>query len=854
MASRISTTVTQTVLLGSGVYPSPLTVTASGTIAPVAPGSDGVYGVEAGVVLINRGAISGAATYYGTGGTGVDLAQGGTIRNSGSITGGQGQDGAIGSGGIGVALAGGELDNSGTIKGGRGYANPYHLGNGGIGVDVIGSAIVHNTGAIYGGDAGSVFTGSLSVAGAGIYLGAGSVLRNSGTIGGGAAGSSYSDPGFSGQAAGMGAEIAPGGTVVNAGLIFGGTGAADLNEPGAAGLYLKSGGVLTNTGTIAGGFGGNDGMRSGPAAGGVGVKAEDSILTNGGTIEGGVGGNSGFASPTGGAGGAAIDLIDSTLSNTGHIVGGAGGLPPGVENGGAVGGDGVILEIAGSISNTGTISGGAGVGRYGYDQYGRAPGVFGGTGVLLGSTGTLENRGAIYGGAAVTTDVASIDPGGTGVDVTSFGTVTNAGLIAGGAGQAGYEGGSGGVGVDLAGGGLLQNKGTIRGGEGGPASGMPNFAYGGTGGTGVFVNGGTLENAGVISGGAPGGGAGSPGLQGEAVQFGSITATLVIDPGAVFNGAVAGVLAATDRLELATSAHTGTLSGLGTQFTGFRLLGEEAGGRWLLTGSNTLAAQTVFFGSGLLTVTGSLEDAGQAILGTSGTLSAAGGGTLALGNAALSGGTLVTDSASKLIIGASQADAQDGAVVIDAGAVVGGHGSIGGNGTDAIVDNGLIAAYGGTTDLAAATTGTGTVQIGAGGTLSVHSSFSAGSVEFLAGAGEVLRMAANATVSSPISGFRAGDIIDIAKPATSLSFIGQTLTLEYGAHSVATLTLEGSYSAADFVLGSDGHGGTDIGFAAADRPALSPADPAGWHDLAKEAIGAVTAALLSHGHASPWTF
>ena len=150
--------------------------------------------------------------------------------------------------------------------------------------------------------------------------------------------------------------------------------------------------------------------------------------------------------------------------------------------------------------------------------------------------------------------------------------ITNAGLIAGGTASSGR-------GVTLSAGGSVTNQagGTISGNQG------------------VLVSGaaGTLRNAGIITGST------------TAVAFASGFAnSLIVDAGAVFTGKVNGgntigsTIAST--MTLASSASTGTISGLGSQFTNFARTTIEAGANWALTGTNTLADNTTLTNAGTL--------------------------------------------------------------------------------------------------------------------------------------------------------------------------------------------------------------------------------------------------------------
>ena len=145
----------------------------------------------------------------------------------------------------------------------------------------------------------------------------------------------------------------------------------------------------------------------------------------------------------------------------------------------------------------------------------------------------------------------------------------------------------------------------------------------GSAGIGVVLGaGGTITNAGTITGGG-----------GTAVSFGGTASDrLVIDPGAVFNGIVAGSASASNTIELASGSSTGTLSGLGTSFTNFGSVMVDSGASWDLTGSNTLAAGSTLTDDGALTNDGTLTNAGGIsggiTLGSGGLLTNALGGTI----------------------------------------------------------------------------------------------------------------------------------------------------------------------------------------------------------------------------------
>ena len=85
----------------------------------------------------------------------------------------------------------------------------------------------------------------------------------------------------------------------------------------------------------------------------------------------------------------------------------------------------------------------------------------------------------------------------------------------------------------------------------------------------------TLVDAGAITGAG-----------GTAIAFGGTgTNLLVVDPGASFSGAVIGVASASNTLELASAASTGTLVGLGGSITNFGAIAFDAGAKWFIAGT-----------------------------------------------------------------------------------------------------------------------------------------------------------------------------------------------------------------------------------------------------------------------------
>ncbi len=121
--------------------------------------------------------------------------------------------------------------------------------------------------------------------------------------------------------------------------------------------------------------------------------------------------------------------------------------------------------------------------------------------------------------------------------------------------------------------------------------------------------------------------------------------------------------------------------------------------------------------------------------------------------------------------------------------------------SEKLVDNGsIVVTKTGQLTLDGTITGIGAIQIDAGSSLVVDSSFTGPSLDFGAGRHGTLSLGANVTLGSTISGFSAGDTIQLALHATSLSYASGTLTLDSGYKAIEKLSLDGSYTTADFHL------------------------------------------------------
>jgi T5SS/PEP-CTERM-associated repeat protein len=235
-----------------------------------------------------------------------------------------------------------------------------------------------------------------------------------------------------------------------------------------------------------------------------------------------------------------------------------------------------------------------------------------------------------------------------------------------------------------------------------------------------------------------------------------------------------------------------TVSGVGSTVTtkGGSAIGSKVGGKgtatvsgggaWTPTGALTIGDA----GSGTLTIgTGSSVSAGSMTVGNSGTITLA-GGTLSLSSPLPS--------------------------LLRIHATMSGFGTV--NGT--LTDNGTINATGGTLTLSGPVSGFGQLDIGTGATLDVHTTGGSDTIWFQDSTAGTLVAGQVGTVGAAISGFGAGDTIDLS----SLQFTpGATATIAQGVLTVTSgtatekLRLAGIGTGTSFNVTQDASGtGTDI--------------------------------------------
>jgi hypothetical protein len=359
---------------------------------------------------------------------------------------------------------------------------------------------------------------------------------------------------YAGNAAGdFTATIAWGDGASSAGTVSGGNGAFSVTgshtytatgtDTVAVTLSDDAPGTATatanSTAQVTGGGSGR--TISSPIAGPLIMSATDTPLT---------------ITPTGAvlSTGSGVDGIDGPI-----------GTPSTISNGGTIssaGGIGAYLGAGGSIMNAASAS-----------LSGGPYGVF-----ITGSAGTINNAGSIAGtsgyGACLEAGGSITNAAGGSISGSSEGIFFNGG--AGALTNSGIVSAMGAAGVDIEDGGSVTNS------SGASISGSV---------FGVFIAGGAgrVNNAGTISGASY-----SVFMETNAAN------RLVVDPGAIFTGAVGG---GGGTLELASGS--GSIGGINNgSFLQFQSVVGDSGGDWTLTGTDSAANLT---NNGTLAIAGSLD-------------------------------------------------------------------------------------------------------------------------------------------------------------------------------------------------------------------------------------------------------
>ena len=803
---------------GTGVIHGNYAIAISGGAAVVTNAAQ-IIGARQGIGLSNGGTVinQDGGTIVGTYGVQISNAAG-TVRNAGAIDSGAGNKAVnllAGFANLVAIYAGATF--SGTVNGGNTIGatavSTLELGSSasdgtlsGVGTqylnfaDIVvapGASWTLQSGATIGANYTLIDNGTLINDGAlltAVTLGAGATLINANTA-------------SIAVATGVAVfDLTGPGTVVNYG---------QLTEQVGSGILLQLGGAVTNqaNGTITGGFGvlidgaagtvTNAGLIQTVGYGiGVALYAGGTVVNLGGAISG-IGGPDVPASDAGIniKGGAGTVINDATITGNGgaavllasgyanRVVVAPGAVFSGTVNGGnTIGATAVsTLELA-SAASTGTLNS-IGSQFVGFGQVTVDSGANWALYGTLNSGQTLFDAGTLFtgnhfqsslklaGGAVSIAQTGVISGKYDVVFALNTETVTNAGSIVGGrfgvvlsAGGVLTNQGSGSIhgyddSVFVQSGATVINSGTIYGGQFGAVSlykggSLTNFSGGTISGPagGVYSVGGaaTVVNGGTIAGGT------------YAVQLAAGYANrLVIDPGAVFSGTVAGAYVASSgtvlgtavsTLELASGNAIGTLSGFGSHYIGFGAVSIDQGAIWAFNTADTLAAGTYLTDNGTLLLSGNtLTSAGPVTIGDSTNGSAA---------MSVSGAGAVFNSATNLSVGR----VGSGALDVTAGGSV----------TAGVLDVGVLA-YFDTTTGALTPLGDGVVTVdGAGSALTTRGEMligggSVGSMTIKNGARAIAEVDVGASPGAVIAEAASG-----GGSSVNVNGVGSTWIVDFG--------------------------------------------------------------------------
>lgn len=490
---------------------------------------------------------------------------------------------------------------------------------------------------------------------------------------------------------------------------FGGNGYGLYNESDGTVGALENSGAINGSGAITSGFG-------------AGVYNLGSItITNNmsGTIEG-IGGGSGVGNNGAGQGTGIANVATSTISNDGAIIG-SGGIGNGFGGGNGYGIDNWGTTALLSNNANGIISGLGGddssIGGNGVGFYNESSGV-----VFNGQTNSSTQSGGYI--TTLTNDGTISGAGGTGINygggngygfdnANTITTLTNTGTMTGQGGGGAYGGNGIGFYNEASGAvGTLSNSGMIIGGAGGSGN-NAGSAYGiansgtittinnsgtieGAGGIGIYNNGTitALTNSGTINHDADGSGL----YNDTAGSIGTLTNSGTI-AGVYNDGTIAGVdnagiiggLTLSANSTLGTLNNTGTIAGniVNNSSQALVITGGTADNNGTLTGNggtvgNISGTGAVTFASGTLLLNDNIS--------SSGIISDNGATVLVNGNITSSSPFIINSGMLEVGDAEHSSALFTGAVTVDNGAVLRGHGTIDG---DVTVETGGILAPGG---------------------------------------------------------------------------------------------------------------------------------------------------------------
>ena len=804
--------------LGTGVgtvvnFGTVLAIGTNSIAANLQGGGNVVNGASGSTAALIQGTAEGVQLGFNAGTFGAVL---GTVSNFGTIL-------ATGTGGVGVNLPGGGLITNGgsgsTAALIRGVNDGVQIGfiNGGTAASGVGTVV--NFGAIL---------ASSTAFNAGVNLEAGGVVTNHGSISGQDGvnigffnnGTAASGPGTvfnDGVIAGTGGngfvagvQLVDGGTVTNLGTISAtGTSGAAVNINSGAGAVFNGSATATQA-LITAGTGNQVGVSINGAAGtlvnfgtiaatgtsGSGVNfngATLATLTNYGLIQ------------AAGASSSAVVLGNGTVRNLGTIIDNAGGTLANdfginIVNGGgatilngATGATSALIEgyhigvLAGGTSGVGST-----VVNFGTVASTQAAFVTSGTNTnLIGVAVQLTAHGgsvANYG--RITSNEQAISFNGGPGTLTNLGTIVAGGVVQGSTQQF--------SGVVMSAGGSVSNG----------ASGSTSAS--------IF----DAANTAVVINGAPG----------SVTNFGTISTTTTTASaiylqrsGLITNGAAGSTSALIEgRGGISFSKATATLSGVGTVVNfGSIIATGVSGGSGVYLGQGGIVTNET--GAQITSVRNAIN-----VVSLAGTLTNSGLIQNTGTNAAvyMRAGGIVTNTAGAMISstrrGITFADTVTTTVsfgtVVNAGTIL-----ASGTGSVAAVyfgQGGFLTNQAGGTISGA----NGGVGLSGGGTVDNFGTIAGGNgtaVSFGAG-NDVLVVELGGVFGGALAGFATGDTIDFAQETvTSVGFVNNTLTAFNNGTSLGTLGVIGTFTAGQFSLTSDGHGGTDVTLGMSSPPTIT---------------------------------